>query len=104
MRKMFHTYGLIPSYIENSSIASLLIDLPGLGWPPGPHVKALQLQYVAGGEGAAEPGAFQGGSGGGEAQRLPQFLLLGDGERKGAVKTSPAPRVSTVCTGKAGVS
>src|SRR5277367_2188377 len=48
--------------------------------------KLFNFSTLRGGKGAPEAGAFQGCSGGSEPQRLPQPLLFGDGERKGAME------------------
>src|SRR5437867_3525498 len=48
--------------------------------------KCSHFSTLRGGKGAPEAGAFQRCGGGGEAQRLPQLLALGDGQRKGAVE------------------
>jgi hypothetical protein len=53
--------------------------------------------------GASESGAFQRRGGGGKSQRLPKLLASVIASVKAPWNTSPAPSVSTVCTGKAGV-
>src|SRR5882757_7615305 len=86
MRKMFHGRGLSTSYIENSSRASPLRARPSGGGALVLAQKCFNFSTLRGREGAPEPGAFQRCGGGGESERLSQFLLLGDGERKGAVE------------------
>src|SRR6266436_2495442 len=51
--------------------------------------EASSCSTVRGGEGRAEASGFQRGGGGSESQRLPQFLLLGDRQRKRAVEYVP---------------
>ena len=48
--------------------------------------KVRYFSTLRGGKSAPETGAFQRRGGGGEPQRLPQVLTLGDGERKGAME------------------
>src|SRR5271155_3962098 len=48
--------------------------------------KFCDFSTLRGGEGAAEAGAFQRRSGGGEPERLGQGLLFGDGQRERAVE------------------
>src|ERR1700709_984434 len=86
MRKMFHVRGLSTSYIENSSPASPLRARPSGGGALVLAQKCFNFSTLRGREGAPEPGAFQRCGGGGESERLAELLLLGDGERKGAVE------------------
>src|ERR1700680_2613751 len=86
MRIKFHLWALSTSYIEYSSRASpLSLNLSRVG-SPALAQKLFNFSTLRGGEGATEAGAFQGCSGGSEAQRLPQPLLFGDGERKRAME------------------
>ena len=65
--------------------ASLLLSPCRAGCPVLAQ-KCFNFSTLRGGESAAETGAFQRRSRGCEPQRLPQILLLGDGEGESAVK------------------
>ena len=59
--------------------------------------KLFHFNTLRGGKGAAMAGAFQRRGGGGESQRLPQFLLFSDRERERAMENiAGAQRVDGV--------
>ena len=59
---------------------------PNRAGSPALVQKLFNFSTLRGSKGAAETGAFQGCSGGGEPQRLPQPLIFGDRERKRAME------------------
>ena len=54
--------------------------------------KRCNFSALRGSEGAAEPGAFQGRRGGGEAKRSRDVLVLGDRERESAMEDVAGPQ------------
>ena len=54
--------------------------------------KRCNFRSLRGGESAAEPGAFQGRRGGGEAKRRRDVLVLGDRERESAMENVAGPQ------------
>src|SRR4051794_35664282 len=71
-----------------------LFRAPGRAGPLALAQKRHDFSTLRGSKGAAKACAFQGRRGGGESQRLTQFLPLGNGERKGAMKdVSGAERI-----------
>src|SRR5438309_645220 len=85
-RTLFHLWGLIPSYIENSSKASPLLTGSGRARRPANAQKLFNFSTLRCGEGTAEAGAFQRGGGGGEPQGGWNVLALGDGKGECAVE------------------
>src|SRR5438445_5938459 len=86
MRRKFHMKGLKPSYREKSSHARPLSPRSGVAGRLALAQKRCDFSTLRGGKGAPEAGAFQRRGGGGESQRLRQFLPLRNGQRKGAVE------------------
>src|ERR1700730_16532513 len=54
--------------------------------------KRFNFSTLRGSKGTTEAGAFQGCSGGGESQCLPQLLFFGDGKRKRAMEDVSGPQ------------